>query len=214
MPTYVQSGKQQEPPAFVAEPPPGGLFIGGGVLHNNPSEHALAEARRIWTNLETFCLVSIGTGCQRTIDFVDMDSYRGNETNLFLRLWSSAIEYAPYLRYFELTRIFRGVGELRRIAELCVSLTNDAESTHNRLLLSSSSSNPDLRFPYYRFNVTRGLDVVGFHEWRKTIRLGQLTSQYMLEAETLIKREDCVKQLFSPPVAKGKAPLVLTHELY
>src|SRR5271169_1527597 len=61
-------------PAFVANPPEaGGLYIDGGLKRNNPSRVALDEAGDYWTMVKRFCIVSIGTGRQRAVDFIGDD---------------------------------------------------------------------------------------------------------------------------------------------
>lgn len=58
------------PPIYVKLPPPGGIYIDGGLRHNNPSEVALDEAREHWRASRCFFLVSIGTGIQKAADFI------------------------------------------------------------------------------------------------------------------------------------------------
>src|SRR5947207_751422 len=58
------------PPALVEVPDPGGWYIDGGLRRNNPSEAALNEARKYWKTVRRFCIVSIGTGVQKTVDFI------------------------------------------------------------------------------------------------------------------------------------------------
>jgi Patatin-like phospholipase len=58
------------PPAWVEVPPPGGWYIDGGLKRNNPSEVAFAEAKRHWKSMKHISIVSIGTGIQKTADFI------------------------------------------------------------------------------------------------------------------------------------------------
>src|SRR5947199_4167452 len=58
------------PPAFVRIPQPGCWYIDGGLKRNNPSEVALDEAREYWKTSRHFLLVSVGTGVQKTADFI------------------------------------------------------------------------------------------------------------------------------------------------
>ena len=80
--TNVQFGKQHEQlaqllhishlhGAWVEVPPPGGWYIDGGLKRNNASEVALAEARRHWKSVNHVLIVSIGTGIQKTADFIE-----------------------------------------------------------------------------------------------------------------------------------------------
>jgi predicted acylesterase/phospholipase RssA len=58
-------------PAWVEVPAPGGWYIDGGLKHNNPSEVGLAEAKRYWKTARRILIVSIGTGVQKTADFIE-----------------------------------------------------------------------------------------------------------------------------------------------
>jgi predicted acylesterase/phospholipase RssA len=57
-------------PAWVEVPAPGGWYIDGGLKHNNPSEVALAEAKRYWRAVRRVLIVSIGTGVQKSVNFI------------------------------------------------------------------------------------------------------------------------------------------------
>jgi predicted acylesterase/phospholipase RssA len=59
------------PEVFVPLPRPGCWYIDGGLKRNNPSEVALEEAREYWKMSRRFLLVSIGTGVQKTADFIE-----------------------------------------------------------------------------------------------------------------------------------------------
>src|ERR1700738_4824255 len=54
-------------PIRIDVPSPGRTFADGGLGHNNPAEVALKEASRLWGNGQRCCLVSIGTGRQKTV---------------------------------------------------------------------------------------------------------------------------------------------------
>ena len=66
------------PPAWVEVPDPGGWYIDGGLRRNNPSEVALSEARKYWKTVRRFCIVSIGTGIQKTVDFIEVSVSSGD----------------------------------------------------------------------------------------------------------------------------------------
>jgi Patatin-like phospholipase len=58
---------------FVRVPPGSGQwYLDGGLQYNNPSKLALDEARRLWPTVKRFCLVSVGTGQQGTVEFMDI----------------------------------------------------------------------------------------------------------------------------------------------
>ena len=66
------------PAAWVEVPAPGGWYIDGGLRSNNPSEVALREARKCWKTARCFCIISIGTGAQKTVDFIEESETSGN----------------------------------------------------------------------------------------------------------------------------------------
>lgn len=58
---------------FVRVPPGSGQwYLDGGLQYNNPSKLALDEARRLWPTVKRFYLVSVGTGQQGTVEFMDI----------------------------------------------------------------------------------------------------------------------------------------------
>ena len=59
------------PPTWVEVPAPGGWYIDGGLKRNNPSEVALIEAKRHWKTVKRVMIVSVGTGVQKTADFIE-----------------------------------------------------------------------------------------------------------------------------------------------
>ena len=74
------------PPAWVEVPPPGGWYIDGGLKWNNPSEVALTEARRNWKSGKQVLIVSIGTGVQKTADFIEnQEAQRKVQANKSIR---------------------------------------------------------------------------------------------------------------------------------
>jgi len=70
----------------VEVPPPGGWYIDGGLKWNNPSEVALTEARRNWKSGKQVLIVSIGTGVQKTADFIEnQEAQRKVQANKSIR---------------------------------------------------------------------------------------------------------------------------------
>ena len=80
MPTNVSFGRRAVPrPLYLHSSNPYTsiiLFPADRLLveelrHNNPSDLALEEARRIWVSVKRFALVSIGTGRQESVRFIN-----------------------------------------------------------------------------------------------------------------------------------------------
>jgi hypothetical protein len=162
-------------PIRIRTPPPGRIFVDGGLLHNNPSELALQEVRRLWPSVTKCCLVSVGTGRQKSIKVVDAPAPTG--------LVSRALGYIPG------ARTVAGVGALKRIAEACVALTTSSEQVHQRVLRKSMDEGE--KFKYFRFQVERGMDEIGLEEWEKMDEMGDHVSRYLHEGEGEKKRDEC-----------------------
>ena len=186
-------------PMFVDVPAPGAWYIDGGLRHNNPSRLALEEACRIWPKVKRFCLVSVGTGRQQNAEFMKIkDSHTSKAVESTSR-FRSVLGWVPgssVLRTIENTA-GGGIG-LKNIAEACVAMSTSSEPTHDAMFNLANSRDHDLRFPYHRFNVEKGMDSIGLEEWKGNVRMNELTEQYMRESEGEKKRNDCVRDLLSP----------------
>jgi hypothetical protein len=166
-------------PMFIEVPAPGGKYIGSHV-HNNPCELALEEANRIWPSEKQFCLVSIGAGRQKSVDFVDFEHVeepKSSFTSTFFLL-------------------IPGVGTLKQIGNACIKLLGSAEPVHQRVQAFANCSLQ--RFPYYRFNVEREMDSIEFEEWKATLKIHQLTVNYMAEQDQKSRLNSCVRGLWKP----------------
>src|SRR5947207_7287931 len=91
-----------------------------------------------------------------------------------------------------------GGKELKNIAEACIAMSTSSEPIHQTIYRLATSPDLDLRFPYHRFNVQKGMDTIGLEEWKASVRMGELTAQYMREGEGETKRNDCAKDLLKP----------------
>jgi Patatin-like phospholipase len=192
---------------FVDVPAPGGWYIDGGVRFNNPSELALAEAGRIWTHVKRFCLVSVGTGRQKNVEFMDIEvsnspvpKIEGTSKRLISRILSK-IPGAQKVK-----KVPAGLAELKIIATACVEMSASSEPIHDKMVGMANSHDPDIRahLRYHRFNVERGMDGIGLQEWKTTVRMGELTARYLAEEEGRLKRDACVQDLLKPSVVECK----------
>jgi len=59
-------------PMFIDVPVPGAWHVDGGLRYNNPSQLALQEAQDIWPRVKRFTVLSIGTGRQSNVEFVNI----------------------------------------------------------------------------------------------------------------------------------------------
>ena len=190
---------------FVDVPAPGGWYIDGGLRHNNPSQLALDEARRIWPTIKRFCLVSIGTGRQKNVEFLDIkDSEAPKEVRpqSSLRSVLSRIPGVSLLGTVKNTPA--GLMELKKIGQACVNMSTSSEPIHDAIFRLATSPDSDMRFPYHRFNVEKGMDSIGLEEWKAKVRMGELTERYMREGEGELKRNKCVYDLWKPAKVECK----------
>jgi hypothetical protein len=181
-------------PIFVDKPPPGAQFIDGGIGHNNPSELALDEARRLFPGVKRFCLVSVGTGRQRTVKFIEatLSASSTVEENI---TYDSHSEARRAKEAEKLTRVPAGISILAKIGEACVALSTSSEAVHRRIYNTAHSQNPELVFPYYRFNVEREMDAIELQEWEKMIEIGDHTRRHMTEVEVEVRKDMCARDL-------------------
>ena len=180
----------------VEVPSPGGLYIDGGIGYNNPAAIALDEAQRVWPNVKRFCLVSIGTGRQRSIKVIEIGTTILSHSETGLSSWlSSVASFSP--------RSSEGVDGLKTISEACIQLCRNSEGTHQNVYQRANGDFPDRRFPYFRFNEERGLQDIDFSEWTKELEIGEHVQRYLSEAETVTKIQRCAKLLIKPPFADG-----------
>jgi predicted acylesterase/phospholipase RssA len=200
---------------FVDVPAPGGWYVDGGVRFNNPSELALAEAGRIWMRVKRFCLVSVGTGRQKNVEFMDiMDT--GSPvvpiTRTLKRSISMVLSEIPGAeKVKKVGNTPAGLAELKRIATACFEMSTSSEPVHDKMVGMANSRDLDIRgvLRYHRFNVERGMDGIGLQEWKTMVRMGELTAQYLAEEEGRVKKDACVKDLLNPPVVECNQPHIL-----
>lgn len=185
---------------FVTVPPrPGQWYLDGGLRHNNPSQLALDEARRIWPTVKRFCLVSIGTGWQRSVEFMDIKYSQAPGPSKPKSRLSTFLDRIPGKKTGSMIKnVPKGMMELKKIAEHVVELSTSSEPIHQRLSDESNSRDHARQFPYYRFNVERGMDSIGLEEWKAMVRIEELTARYMDEGDTERKKKMCAEILWKP----------------
>jgi len=184
-------------PMFVRIPPrPGQWYLDGGLSHNNPARLALQEAGRIWPTVKRFCLISIGTGWQESIEFMDIKDSQAPEPSTPKGRLQTLLRRVPGIKTASMVKNApNGFMELKKIAELVVQLS----TIHHGLSDDSNSRDVGKRFPYYRFNVERGMECIGLEEWKAMVRIEELTARYMSEGPTERRKKECAEVLQKPP---------------
>jgi len=213
------------PPAWVDIPPPGGWYIDGGLKRNNPSEVALAEARRYWKSAKCVLIVSIGTGVQKTADFIENQEPPEKSTSqqliadpptltggmkrgikrdimgLAKTVASTAVTFTGAAAQY--SRIPGGVMTLKRFAQEVVKLSTESEDTHRNIWERANSDDHSQRFPYYRFNVPSGMEEIGLEEWKNMTRIGALTRGYIRTPSVEKEVAECAASLHTPSSFEG-----------
>lgn len=185
-------------PIHIEIPAPGGWYLDGGLRYNNPSQLALEEAKRIWPRVKRFCLVSIGTGRQSNVEFVNIKDVeppkqktKSTISRMLMKVPGSSVirtvKNAP-----------GGAKELINIGRACVEMSTTSAPVHEATVRAANGTDPYTRFPYFRFNVESGMDTIGLEEWKALVRIGELTDQYMQEETRKIEKMNCIKTLLSP----------------
>jgi len=184
-------------PVFIDIPAPGAWYVDGGLRYNNPAQVALDEARQCWPSIKRFSVLSIGTGRQTNVEFVNIkDVQPPKETKASKRFFGKLIAKVPGTNI--IMNAPGGAKDMMHIGKACVELSMSSEPTHEAMLALANSKDPHHRFPYYRFNVDNGMDSIGLEEWKANVRIGELTEQYMRQGERKRDKVACAGTLRSP----------------
>ena len=190
-------------PIHIEIPAPGGWYVDGGLRHNNPSQLALEEARRIWPRIKRFCLVSVGTGRQSNVEFVNIKDVEPPSRKPKGAI-SRMLPKIPVVRTVK--NAPSGAKKLIDIGKACVEMSTSSVPVHEAMVSAANAADPHPRFPYFHFNVESGMDTIGLEEWKARVRIGELTHQYMQEETCKIEKMSCIKTLISPAVVERTYP--------
>ena len=183
-------------PLTIQRPRPAIMYIDGGMGHNNPSEIALEEARKLWPACTKFGLISIGTGQSKANPVLLSNSSQESQKPRFENIKS----YVPMLAEWAWNTTQNtksGVEALIKMAGALSQLATNSEEVHQRVRRQSRFSDT-ARFPYFRFNVPRDVGDIGLGDWSRSVELGTHTNNYMKKDELEELREQCVAFLLSP----------------
>jgi hypothetical protein len=84
------------------------------------------------------------------------------------------------------------------MAKEIVELSTRSERVHQEMSVESNSKDPSRRFPYYRFNVDRGMETIGLQEWKAKVRIEELTMGYMDDEDVKRTKNACAEILWKP----------------
>lgn len=180
-----------------------GVFVDGGLAHNNPGELALIEAQKIWKTVNRFCLVSVGTGRLATIRAVNPDFGSSESADHGPSKRSKrGILYSVAAATSKAMNAPKGSSTLMEMAKICMRLSTDSEHVHWRLQARYESQSAEQRFRYHRLNVERGMEDIGLQEYKKINEIAMHTAAYLDERAGL--KNACVQDLMNPAALECK----------
>lgn len=98
----------------------------------------------------------------------------------------------------QLTRIPGGIKVAIHIVNALVKLSTSSESTHLRVLEETKSQDESRQFPYFRFNVLRGMNKIGLEEWKRKDEMTDFTRAYLEYPDIKEELRKCAEGLLDP----------------
>jgi predicted acylesterase/phospholipase RssA len=98
----------------------------------------------------------------------------------------------------QITCIPGGAKVTAHIVKALVSLSASSESTHLRVWGEANSQDKSAQFPYFRFNVLRGMDEIGLEEWRMAEAMADVTRSYLDSPDVNEELRKCAEGLQNP----------------
>jgi predicted acylesterase/phospholipase RssA len=98
----------------------------------------------------------------------------------------------------QVARIPGGINTATRFLKELAKLSTESEDTHNKMWKAANSEDKSLQFPYYRFNVSSGMERIGLEEWRRAGKIISMTQGYFETAAVRKEMEECAKKLLNP----------------
>jgi hypothetical protein len=91
-----------------------------------------------------------------------------------------------------------GIKVAAHIINALVNLSTSSEGTHLRVWEEANSQDEVAQFPYFRFNVVRGMDEIGLEEWRMAEVMTDLTRSYLESPDIKKELGKCAEGLLNP----------------
>lgn len=102
-----------------------------------------------------------------------------------------------------LTRTPRAIN-LSHVANALVNLSTSSQSTHLKIWEEANSQDESAQFPYFRFNVSGGMDNIGLEEWRMAEAMAALTRSYLESPDVKVELGKCAEGLLNQNVFDSK----------
>ena len=98
----------------------------------------------------------------------------------------------------QVARIPGGVKVAAHIIKGLIELSTNSERIHRQVWGEAHSQDESAQFPYFRFNVLRGMDQIGLEEWRKRERMTAMTLNFLGDPEVKEELRKCAEGLLNP----------------
>jgi Patatin-like phospholipase len=181
-------------PMLVDDPPPAVPYVDGGLRYNNPSQLAVEEVRRIWPGRTPTCLISIGTGRQRSVQVYDPkvlaeDSEAQRSVLEYVKgAFPEILNYLPKGK--SIKNFPQGVVAVLKMANVISQVVTSSQPSH--LHLQDDNNRPPT-FKYFRFDVEREVGDIGLADITQNRRLAGLVMGYLKDSAVINKKLECVK---------------------
>jgi len=158
------------------------LYGDGGLGYNNPTDEAIAEARKIWPGRPIGIVLSIGTGLEEALQLKDESTEISKMAKAMLRNTSPALAFKV------------------AVAEYAIKCSTSCEVIHRKM--AERCDEDILGGNYFRFNVNQGMSRIGFAEWDTLGIMIALTNSYM-DLQDKKKEKRRVAELLVNPQGAG-----------
>jgi predicted acylesterase/phospholipase RssA len=98
----------------------------------------------------------------------------------------------------QIIRIPAGVQVASNILKAIVDLSTSSENTHGQVWRDANSEDEGAQFPYFRFNVLRGMDEIGLEEWKMKEAVADLTRSYLELPDVEQDLRKCAEGMHNP----------------
>jgi hypothetical protein len=190
-PTFFKAMEIQDPDDDNPGEGPQITYVDGGLGHNNPAQLARQEARELYPESSSCVLISLGTGLQRSVEYIDAETLSNDvevQRRMLQRIKSQASkllkDVAPKAANFG-----PGIIAILQMANAMSRLVTNSENVHYDLDTVESG------FTYFRFNVERDVGDIGLEDYAKMKEILDLSVSYFLKRENNRKKIECVRDL-------------------
>jgi hypothetical protein len=169
-------------------------------------------------NVRACFIVSVGTGLPKPVNLIEKqtsgpsNNSTGRKSNSVgsnerhEKLPNAALNAARNPQPVNVRRRTQSAASTELSSHLVkslIELSTSSESTHLRVWSEAHAQDELVQFPYYRFNVQRGMDEVSHEEWKLVEVIADMTRSYLNLPDIKQELEKCAKGLENPDVLPG-----------